>query len=88
MLTCREVTAKSSALLDGELGFRDRMAVRMHLAMCVHCRRFVRQLKVLLESMRMRAGSVSEPVAPEFVERVMRTLDSAHRSEPDDTAGE
>jgi anti-sigma factor RsiW len=82
------VTAKSSALLDGELSFREQMAVRMHLAMCGHCRRFLRQLKALLESMRMRAGSVSEPVPPEFVERVMQALDSAHGSEPGDTAGE
>lgn len=87
MLTCREVVARSSALLEGELGFRERLAVRLHLAMCKHCRRFLRQLTLLVESLRRRSGVHAAPVPAEFVERVMRALETAEpRSDTKDPA--
>lgn len=46
MLKCKGLVALSSDLLDGELSLKQRIAVRTHLAMCVHCRRFIRQLRV------------------------------------------
>ncbi|MFU8813823.1 MAG: anti-sigma factor family protein [Pseudomonadales bacterium] len=78
MLSCREITECSSALVDGELGFRARWAVRMHLAMCVHCRRFTRQLRLLINSLRLQ--SEDDGVPSDFVDRVMAALDN---SEPD-----
>jgi predicted anti-sigma-YlaC factor YlaD len=41
MLSCKELVARSSEFLDGQLGLRQRLSVRMHLAMCQHCRRFI-----------------------------------------------
>ncbi|MEH6492785.1 zf-HC2 domain-containing protein [Halopseudomonas sp.] len=46
MLTCRDLVAQSSGLLDGELGLRQRLSMRAHLAICFRCRRFIRQLRV------------------------------------------
>ncbi len=46
MLSCKELVARSSDLLDGQLSLRQRLAVRAHLAMCVRCRRFIRQLRL------------------------------------------
>jgi predicted anti-sigma-YlaC factor YlaD len=46
MLSCKGLVALSSDLLDGELTWKQRIAVRTHLAMCVRCRRFIRQLRV------------------------------------------
>ena len=63
MLTCQEATAKASLMVDGELGFRDRIAVLMHLMMCANCRLFARQFKALVSSM--------------VVDRVMLSLESA-----------
>jgi len=74
MLSCRQVTERSGALLDGTLGFRERWAVRIHIAMCVHCRRFSRQLRLLVESLRRRASD--DAVPSDFVDRVMATLDA------------
>ncbi len=88
MLTCQEVTAKASLMVDGELRFRERMGVLMHLMMCANCRRFVRQFKALVASMASRRGGLhtrlqlqlgpigrleSEAISPEFVDRVMRS---------------
>lgn len=72
MLSCRQVTECSGALLDGNLAFRERWAVRFHLAMCVHCRRFSRHLRLMIESLRRRAGD--DDVPPDFVDRVMAAL--------------
>lgn len=46
MLSCKELVACSSDFLDGQLNLRQRLSVRLHLAMCVHCRRFIRQMKL------------------------------------------
>ncbi|QKE62541.1 zf-HC2 domain-containing protein [Aquipseudomonas campi] len=46
MLSCKELVAHSSDYLDGQLSLRERLGVRAHLAMCRHCRRFIRQMKV------------------------------------------
>ncbi|MWV13945.1 anti-sigma factor [Pseudomonas sp. R-28-1W-6] len=46
MLSCKELVAHSSDFLDGQLSLRERLSVRAHLAMCRHCRRFIRQMKV------------------------------------------
>jgi anti-sigma factor RsiW len=46
MLTCKELVAHSSDYLDGQLNLRGRLAVRAHLALCGHCRRFVSQMRL------------------------------------------
>ena len=46
MLSCKDLVARSSDFLDGQLSLRQRLAVRAHLAMCMHCRRFIRQLRL------------------------------------------
>lgn len=46
MLSCQELVAHSSDFLDGQLRFRERLAVRVHLASCRNCRRFIRQMRV------------------------------------------
>jgi anti-sigma factor ChrR (cupin superfamily) len=83
MLSCRQVTERSGALLDGDLGFRERWAIRMHLAMCVHCRRFSRQLRLMVESLRKRA--IDDDVPADFVDRVMAALDESGREGPEPT---
>ena len=93
MLTCQEVTAKASLMVDGELGFGERIGVFVHLMMCANCRRFARQFKALVASMASRRGDLhqrlqlqlgftgnrldSEVVSSEFVDRVMRLIDDA-----------
>jgi predicted anti-sigma-YlaC factor YlaD len=51
MMTCRDVAALASAHLDGELAWSRRIGIRVHLAMCVHCRRLVRQLRVTVRAL-------------------------------------
>ena len=60
MLSCKQLVAQSSDYLDAQLPLRGRIAVRLHLAMCVHCRRFIRQMKVSQALLRQMP---EEPVA-------------------------
>ena len=80
MLTCREVTERSSALIDGDLTFRDRVSMRMHIFMCVHCRRFHRQFRSLVASLSRRREA--QPVSSDFVQRVMLALEVPADPEP------
>jgi predicted anti-sigma-YlaC factor YlaD len=46
MLSCKELVAHSSEFLDGQQGLRNRLLVGLHLALCQHCRRFIRQMRL------------------------------------------
>jgi anti-sigma factor RsiW len=59
MLSCRDLAHQhASAYLDGQLSWRTRTAVRLHLLLCQHCRRFIAQLR------QVRALVAARPPAP------------------------
>jgi anti-sigma factor ChrR (cupin superfamily) len=74
MLTCRDATDLASDHVDGELGLRDRLSLRSHLLLCRHCRRFHRQFRLLVGSLRHRHYGVAVPEA--FVDRVLGRLEA------------
>lgn len=45
MLSCKEVATRASALIDGELSTWEALQIRLHLAMCKGCDRFVGQIR-------------------------------------------
>jgi len=51
MMSCRDVAELASAHLDGQLSTGQRVRIRMHLAMCRHCRRLVRQLRATVRAL-------------------------------------
>lgn len=51
MLKCREVPQEIEGMHDGQLGWRRQIALRLHLLICHHCRRYVRQLGVMLRAL-------------------------------------
>jgi len=44
VLSCRDVTERANALLDNDVSWSERMALRLHLAMCSMCRAYLDQL--------------------------------------------
>lgn len=61
MRTCREVAAMLVAREDRDLGLADRLALRMHMAICEACPKFERQIMTLHNSMQQwRNYTVSE----------------------------
>ncbi len=77
MMTCREVsTLVSSGQLAGAPPLR-RLAVRMHLAMCRHCRAFVRQLEWLARAGRTSALGFDREPSADFESRLVKELGAA-----------
>lgn len=60
MLKCREVVDNADQLIDGTMSRRQRLAINMHLLICVHCRRYMRQLQALLRAIPLMHGQASE----------------------------
>jgi len=52
MLTCKEVSRLVSQGLDRKLGFGERVALRLHLAICEGCANFSGQMQFLRRAAR------------------------------------
>ena len=52
LLNCRETTRLVSQGLDRDLAFGERVALRVHLAYCIGCRRARRQMAFLRRAVR------------------------------------
>ncbi|MDX5298602.1 MAG: zf-HC2 domain-containing protein [Gammaproteobacteria bacterium] len=46
MLKCRELVEQASDYVDDRLDKPQRWAIRLHLLMCAHCRRFMHQFSL------------------------------------------
>ena len=56
-------------------GFRQRLAVRMHLLMCRHCRRYARQLRAVARAARELArGTEPTPVRAALEARLLEAI--------------
>lgn len=67
MLRCREIVQDADLLLAAELPWQRRIAVKLHLLMCRHCRRYVRQLRALIRAVPFMHRKASD----EEVSRIM-----------------
>ena len=56
LLTCKETTRLVSQGLDRELEFGERVALRVHFAYCIGCRRAGRQMSFLRRAVRELAA--------------------------------
>jgi predicted anti-sigma-YlaC factor YlaD len=52
MLSCKEASRLVSQSQDRRLGWRERVALRLHLAVCDACREFSRQMAWLRQALR------------------------------------
>ena len=46
MLTCKDVSELSDDWLEGTLPFKKKASIKLHLAMCKHCRRYLNYMKL------------------------------------------
>lgn len=59
MRTCKEVHKLVAESMDRKVGLVERAILYSHLAICVHCRKFTRQMKFLREALRRYPGDES-----------------------------
>ncbi len=72
MLSCKEVTRKIASDELAEAGWWERLAVRLHLLWCRHCRRYVAQLRAIGAAARNLWGPLSQD--PSTLERLERQI--------------
>jgi predicted anti-sigma-YlaC factor YlaD len=61
MLSCKQVTRLVSQGLDRDLGFAERVKLRVHLAICNGCTNFSRQVAFLRQVTAKLADQSSKP---------------------------
>ena len=74
MLKCKHVVVKADALVDGApLTKRERFALRLHLLMCHHCRRYVRQLRAMLSTLPREPDTLDDARTREVLDKLNTT---------------
>lgn len=73
MLDCRTVSHHVASNAIDELPIRTRIQLRLHLMMCVHCRRYERQMRALAKGLRrrMRGDAVGDAAQRDLVDRIV-----------------
>ena len=77
MLTCKDASHLLSERQERPLTLRERWGLRLHLWMCVSCRRFEQQLALIrqaVRSLRGRAEAQDVELTPVARERIRQAL--------------
>ncbi len=69
MLSCRDITELATDHVEGATPLATRMSMWMHLAMCKHCREYLRQYR---ETIVVLGRLPDEPPPAECVEELLR----------------
>lgn len=70
MLSCREMSELVTDYVEGRLPWALRMQFLLHLALCRHCQRYLRQLKRCRDTLgRMPDEPIPEPVMDDLLHR-------------------
>jgi len=71
LLRCRDVSGLATDFLEGDLGWRQRLAVRLHLLVCDGCRAFLGQMR---RTVRLVASLPVPPPTAEVEAKLLGTL--------------
>jgi len=74
--TCKETTELVSRSMDEHLSLRNRMAMRLHLAICENCARFTHQLQEMRRLFRAETNAEDDTpgLSPEARRRIENEL--------------
>jgi len=61
MMSCKDVSRLVSQGQDRKLGFGERIALRLHLAICAGCENVERQMAFLREALRKLGAEQNDP---------------------------
>lgn len=75
MLRCKEIVARSSDYLEGDLSRWQVVNYKLHLMMCVHCRRYIKHFRVAIQS---AARVARKELADEQASRISEQARSEH----------
>jgi len=70
-MNCQNVENRISSYIDGELTGREMILVRDHVSQCAMC---AEEMEILLQTKQMLGSLAAPPVAPDFEDRLLRTV--------------
>lgn len=70
--TCKETTELASRAMDEHLPFADRVALKLHLAMCKNCARFAQQLQEMRHQ--FRSETVTDDDTPGLAQEARQRI--------------
>lgn len=82
MATCRETSELASRAMDERLPFADRLALRMHLAICENCARFNQQLQEMRRLFQAETGA-DEAIAPGLTPEARQRIETEMQKQLD-----
>jgi hypothetical protein len=77
MISCKRAAELISLSQEAPLGWRQRVALALHLCVCAMCRRFRRHMRLLEQAGRAAPGPgppPDVPLPPEAKDRIKRAL--------------
>lgn len=74
MPSCKDLTEHASEYVDRAIPWWKRPGYWLHLAMCVHCRRYIDQLKLTIKTIGKSAEATPPSVSPEHVQDIVKKL--------------
>lgn len=76
MLKCKDIADHSSDYLDGTLPLSRRLAIWLHLMMCGHCRRYLKNLRMVIATLARSKPSIEEEAhVDKIIEKIKREVD-------------
>ena len=77
MLSCKQASRLLSQSLDRRLSWRERSALRLHLAICDFCRRFGKQLLILRDTVRKSVAAIEQDESLQLSQQVRERITEA-----------
>ncbi|NOX92071.1 MAG: zf-HC2 domain-containing protein [Gammaproteobacteria bacterium] len=74
MPSCKDITEHSSDYLDRNLPWWKRPGYWLHLAMCVHCRRYVEQLKLTVNTISKLPDATPPGVTAGQIQKIVEKM--------------
>ncbi|WP_417445702.1 zf-HC2 domain-containing protein [Kangiella sp.] len=75
MLSCKHLVEQASEYIDEEMTTVKRIQVKLHLFMCVSCRRYIKQLKLTITMLgRKSRHQASEEMCHLLLKEYQKTL--------------
>jgi anti-sigma factor ChrR (cupin superfamily) len=79
MLTCKDISTLSDEYLDGELPFKKKLSVKLHIAICKSCRRYLNYLQLTIHVV---SQSESSSIDKSKIDEIMSKIELEVRNKP------
>jgi len=78
VLSGRDVVRDADLLLADELAWQRRLSLKMHLLICRHCRRYVKQLRALIRAVPFMHSKASDEEVSEIMDHICASENKDH----------